>query len=85
MLHAKTAVVDGWWCTVGSANLDCRSRFHNDEANAIVLDGDLGARMETLFLEAAGTCDEIEPERWRRRSSGRRLMEHGAKLVYRWI
>lgn len=85
MLHAKTAVIDGCWCTVGSANLDCRSRFHNDEANAIVLDGDLGAEMEALFLDGAGSRDEIEPGRWRRRSTGRRLMEHGAKLVYRWI
>ena len=29
MLHAKTAVIDGVWSTVGSANLDWRSFVHN--------------------------------------------------------
>ena len=37
MLHAKTAVVDGVWSTVGSSNLDWRSFLHNEEVIAIVL------------------------------------------------
>ena len=31
MLHAKSAVVDGVWSTIGSYNLDARSLFHNLE------------------------------------------------------
>src|SRR5262249_10252520 len=30
VLHAKTAVVDGVWSTVGSSNLDYQSFVHND-------------------------------------------------------
>jgi cardiolipin synthase A/B len=30
LLHAKTATVDGVWCTVGSTNLDWRSLVDND-------------------------------------------------------
>ena len=41
MLHAKTAVVDGIWSTVGSSNLDYRSFLHNDEVNAVIVGGRL--------------------------------------------
>jgi cardiolipin synthase len=37
MLHAKSAVVDGVWSTVGSTNLDWRSLLYNDELNAVIL------------------------------------------------
>ncbi|HTR44192.1 MAG TPA: phospholipase D-like domain-containing protein, partial [Thermodesulfovibrionales bacterium] len=37
MLHAKTAVIDGVWSTVGSTNLDFWSFASNDEVNAIIL------------------------------------------------
>jgi cardiolipin synthase len=31
LLHAKTAVIDGVWSRVGSANIDWRGFLHNDE------------------------------------------------------
>ncbi len=34
-LHAKTLVVDGEWATLGTANLDYRSLFHNYEVNYV--------------------------------------------------
>ena len=37
LLHAKTAVIDGVWSTVGSTNLDSWSLLNDDEINAIVL------------------------------------------------
>jgi cardiolipin synthase len=37
LLHAKTAVIDGVWSSVGSTNLDWRSFVHNYEADVIVL------------------------------------------------
>src|SRR5690606_34030557 len=37
VLHAKTAVVDGVWSTVGSSNLDYRSFIHNHEVNAVIV------------------------------------------------
>ena len=37
LLHAKTAVIDGVWATVGSTNLDWRSFLHNQELNAVIL------------------------------------------------
>ena len=46
VLHAKTAVVDGVWSTVGSSNLDYRSFIHNDEANAIIVGHAFAREME---------------------------------------
>jgi cardiolipin synthase A/B len=37
LLHAKTAVIDGVWSTVGSTNLDYWSLLSDDEVNAVVL------------------------------------------------
>ncbi|MEO7335353.1 MAG: phospholipase D-like domain-containing protein, partial [Caldimonas sp.] len=34
LLHAKTALIDGVWSTIGSTNLDWRSFLHNQEVNA---------------------------------------------------
>jgi cardiolipin synthase len=49
LLHAKSVVIDGSVSIVGSANLDMRSFLHNDEVNAIVIDRDVGQRMEQVF------------------------------------
>ncbi|HEX8957458.1 MAG TPA: cardiolipin synthase ClsB [Burkholderiaceae bacterium] len=37
-LHAKVAVVDGDWATVGSSNIDGLSLFLNKEANVVIRD-----------------------------------------------
>lgn len=67
VLHAKTAVVDGVWATVGSANLDYRSFIHNDEANAIVIGRRFGTQMEAMFEDDLKTAHEIDAEAWQRR------------------
>ena len=49
LLHAKTALIDGVWSTIGSTNLDWRSFLHNDEVNAVILGPDFGTQMQTMF------------------------------------
>ncbi len=44
-LHAKVAVVDEDWATVGSSNCDGLSLFLNQEANVVVLDERFAASM----------------------------------------
>lgn len=51
VLHAKTAVVDGEWCTVGSHNLDGLSWAWNLECNAVVRSGAVAAQLTALFEE----------------------------------
>ena len=58
-LHAKVAVIDGHWATVGSSNLDPLSLLLAREANVVVDDAafarDLRARLEQAF-ESCGVA-----------------------------
>jgi len=59
-LHAKVAVVDDEWCTVGSSNLDPLSLSLNLEANLIIRDADLNRQLhEDLSSLATNHCEKI--------------------------
>jgi phosphatidylserine/phosphatidylglycerophosphate/cardiolipin synthase-like enzyme len=50
-VHAKTAIVDDRWLTIGSANLNARGLYNDTEANVVTHDRDL-ARQTRLRLWA---------------------------------
>jgi cardiolipin synthase A/B len=85
VLHAKTAVIDGHWSTVGSSNLDALSLRRNLEVNAIVEDPDFAAALEALFEEDLSHCEEITPERWRQRPWWQRALSWMAYLFRDWL
>jgi cardiolipin synthase A/B len=85
MLHAKTAVIDGVWSTVGSSNLDYRSFIHNDEANAIIIGHDFGAEMEKMFLEDIASATSISRDEWEQRPWMARAKQRLAVLMKYWI
>ncbi|MBA2964624.1 MULTISPECIES: cardiolipin synthase ClsB [Ramlibacter] len=51
-LHAKVAVIDGRWATVGSSNLDPLSLLLAREANLLVDDAAFAAGLRTRLLDA---------------------------------
>lgn len=59
MIHAKTSVVDGVWSRVGSSNLNAASLLGNWEIDVGVLDADLGAQLQGLFLADLASSVEI--------------------------
>ena len=65
LLHAKTAVVDGVWSTIGSTNLDWRSFTNNQEINAVVLGQGFGEQMRALFEKDLESSKQITLEDWR--------------------
>jgi cardiolipin synthase A/B len=58
-LHAKVAVVDGDWATVGSSNIDPLSLLLNLEANVVVLDADFAADLRQRFEAALALSTEV--------------------------
>lgn len=64
LLHAKTAVIDGVWSTVGSTNLDWRSFLDNDEVNAVVLGREFAAQMQAMHQQDLDASQRIEPQAW---------------------
>ena len=81
VLHAKTAVVDGRWATVGSSNLDYLSSFRNLEVNASFLDSPICRLFESQFDQDRSLALEVEPELWRMRSLGARFVDLILRLV----
>ncbi|WP_081821799.1 phospholipase D-like domain-containing protein [Achromobacter sp. DH1f] len=85
LLHAKTAVVDGVWSTVGSSNMDWRSFALNYEVNAVVLGPDFAAEMEALFQRDVADSVRITPQAWRARGVDDRFMEFFSRMFERWL
>ncbi|MCL5024053.1 MAG: phospholipase D-like domain-containing protein [Nitrospirae bacterium] len=75
VVHAKTAVIDGVWSTVGSTNLDFWSFARNDEVNAVIVGSDFAADMERLFESDVQESDPVRLEQWRERPLFPRLIE----------
>ena len=85
VLHAKTAVIDGAWSTIGSANIDRRSFIHNYELNVVVIDPAFGRDMESAFNEDLRDSKEVTLEQWRDRPWADRVKEWAARLTEYWI
>jgi cardiolipin synthase len=83
-LHAKVAVIDGRWATVGSSNLDPLSLLLAREANVIVEDEDFAARLRRHLLRAIRAEDQaMDPEGFRQRPLRQRFMEGVALALMR--
>ena len=85
VLHAKTAVIDGLWSTVGSTNLDTRSFLHNHELNVVVFDEAFGLAMESAFAEDLRLSTPLTLQEWEQRPLTERLKEWFASRFAYWL
>jgi cardiolipin synthase A/B len=76
VLHAKTAVIDGEWSTIGTYNLDYRSWRINLEVTAAVDDAGFGASMEQRFFEDLAMAAPVDPRHFAFRPLSERIAEH---------
>ncbi len=85
VLHAKTAVIDGLWSTVGSTNMDTRSFLHNHELNVVVFDEEFGLAMESAFAEDLRLSTPMTLQEWEQRPLTERLKEWFAVRFAYWL
>jgi cardiolipin synthase len=85
VLHAKTAVIDGVWSTVGSTNLDSLSLLSDDEVNAVVLSREFAEEMERTFASDLAQSDQIQWDKWKKRPLSQKIKEAAAHLFSRWF
>jgi cardiolipin synthase len=85
LLHAKTAVIDGVWSTIGSSNLDWRSALDNDEVNAVVLGSEFARQMQAAFAKDLAASQAIDRESWERRSLLLRIREMIGRMMQRLL
>ncbi len=85
VLHAKTAVVDDQWATIGSFNIDHRSLTFNLEANITTVDERCVAALRRVFEQDMSRCTELSLERWKKRSWLVRIFERVAYQFRHWM
>ncbi len=65
-LHAKVAVIDGHWATVGSSNIDPFSLLLAREANVVIQDDGFAGELRLSLLRAmAEGAAQLQRERWK--------------------
>ncbi|MEJ8839278.1 cardiolipin synthase ClsB [Ramlibacter sp. AN1133] len=83
-LHAKVAVIDGHWATVGSSNLDPLSLLLAREANVVVEDRGFAARLrERLVAAMRNEGQRMDAAAYERRPPLQRMKERLALVVMR--
>ena len=84
-LHAKVAVIDRHWATVGSSNLDPLSLLLAREANVVVEDKAFAGQLHDQLEEAiANHGRQIDPAAYNKRPIGQRILGHLAHALMRF-
>jgi cardiolipin synthase len=74
-LHAKTALIDGEWCIIGSSNLDHLSLLVNHELVLIARDGGIGSALTEQFYRDLEDASEVNSNAWAKRGWAARGLE----------
>jgi phosphatidylserine/phosphatidylglycerophosphate/cardiolipin synthase-like enzyme len=94
-VHAKVAIVDDRWMTIGSANLNEHSLFNDTEMNVVTCDGALiratrlrlwAEHLERTPDEVSGSAAEVVDALWRPTAvEQRRRLEQGRPATHRLL
>jgi cardiolipin synthase len=85
MMHAKGAVIDSVWSTVGSYNMDAQSHLHNLELTVTVYSESFGSALETMFERDLRKCHEVDPEQWGYRPLADRVLQFFCHQFRNWL
>ena len=85
-LHAKVAVIDGRWATVGSSNIDPFSLMLAWEANVVVLDADFAGALRGSLLQAISEdAQQIRADHWKQQPYYQRFLAWMSYGVVRFL
>jgi cardiolipin synthase len=84
--HTKIIMVDGQFCTVGSANLNARSLRFDYEENAVIIDKETTLQLIKLFNKEKQDSFLLTPETWNEWRSGKdKFIGWFANLLAPWL
>jgi cardiolipin synthase len=85
-LHAKVAVIDRHWATVGSSNIDPFSLLLAREGNVMVEDARFaGELQESLLAAMSEGAEQVKQERWRDQPWTTRVLTRACYEAARFI
>lgn len=82
MMHAKIVLIDDQWVSLGSANLDPRSYFHNDELNLCCQTPEFIRQVDAFFETGFSRSQLIRFEDWQTRSPKQKLIGQLGSFFY---
>lgn len=84
--HTKIIMVDGKFCTVGSANLDARSMRFDYEENAVIVDPCTTRQLNNMFERDKKKSFLLTPEYWKTQRTGwQKFRGWFAHLLAPWL
>ncbi|AVM52474.1 cardiolipin synthase [Bacteroides zoogleoformans] len=72
--HSKIMMVDGKFCTVGTANLNSRSLRYDYETNAFIFDAATTDQLNRMFERDKQNSTLMTPEYWKKRSTWKKFV-----------
>jgi cardiolipin synthase len=85
LLHAKTAVIDDTWATIGSFNLDSLSFLYNFEANIVSTNALFAKEIREYFENDMTSSQEVSLSEWRKRSTTMKIKEFITLPIRRFL
>ncbi len=85
VLHAKTAIIDDDWASVGSANLDNLSLLFNYEANLVSTNRAFVRELREHFIVDQSSSKEVLLPDWKQRSRMRKLFEAISWPIHKFL
>ena len=72
--HSKIMMVDGSFCTVGTANLNSRSLRYDYETNAFIFAPPTTRQLDKMFERDKLNSTLMTPEYWKKRSAWKKFV-----------
>lgn len=85
IIHAKTAIIDDKWATMGSSNLDKFSFYYNMEGNISSSQPEFVSEVHSLFLANLKECRKIELREWTQRPLAERVFEYAIWPIHNYL
>ncbi len=85
ILHAKTAIIDGTWATMGSFNLDTLSLLWNYEANIESTDKKFIAELQAHFMNDLQQSKEISLAEWKNRPFFDKILQYLSRPIHYFL
>jgi len=83
--HSKIMMVDGRFCTVGSANLDPRGLRYDYEVNAVILDRETTKQLDDMFDHDKQKCFLLTEEEWDRFRTPWQKLKGYLSYTLKWL